>query len=226
MFTWFQSFIDLIFPNTCLTCHQNLLKNEKYVCLSCLYDLAFLYDYKNPNNNKIYYQIVGFVPIQGAFAGFRFDKGGKLQTLLHHLKYYRNPDLGVILGEFLSKQIPNPFSKHATLIPIPLHQKKLKKRGYNQAQKIAEGIAKNWHLPINSTDFVRTVYTETQTFKTKHERQQNVENIFQVVKPIHSPIILVDDVITTGSTLVSACKTLYENGTKEIYVITVAAADY
>ncbi len=227
MINWLNHFWDLVFPRTCVTCQNNLLKNEKEVCLDCLTDLAFLHDYKYPKDNKIYYQIAGLVPIKGGFSGFRFDKGGKLQVLLHQLKYNQKPQIGVILGEFWANQIENcPFPKNSILVPIPLHKEKLKKRGYNQASYIAKGLANTWNLSINEKDFTRIQYTESQTFKSKEERHKNVENIFDLLNPIHQPVILVDDVITTGSTLVSACKKLEEKGVTEIYVFTIASANY
>lgn len=217
--------LDLIFPRTCVACHQNLLKNEKEVCLNCLTDLAFLRDFHEIKNNKVYYQIAGIVPIQGAFAVFHFDKGGKLQTLLHQLKYHNKPQIGMVLGEFLATQIGKcPFPAHSVLLPIPLHPQKLKKRGYNQSWLIAKGLANIWNLPIEEKSFVRTKFTETQTAKTKQERQKNVENIFDLLTPLDFPVIVVDDVITTGSTIISACKTLKEKGIKEIYVMTIATA--
>lgn len=217
--------LDLIFPRTCITCQQSLLKNEKEVCLNCLIDLAFLKDFHEIKNNKTYYKIAGIVPIQGAFAGFHFDKGGKLQTLLHQLKYHHKPQIGVLLGEFLATQIGKcPFPEHSVLLPIPLHPQKLKKRGYNQTLFIAKGLANIWNLKIEEKSFIRTKFTETQTFKTKQERQKNVENIFDLLIPLDFPVIVLDDVITTGSTIISACKTLKEKGVKEIYVMTVAMA--
>ncbi|GIV43043.1 MAG: amidophosphoribosyltransferase [Bacteroidia bacterium] len=222
---WLYHFLDLIFPRTCITCQNPLLKAEKEVCLNCLNDLAFLYDFQNLKDNKTYYQIAGLVPIQGAFSGFHFDKGGKLQAILHQLKYNHKPELGTILGEFLATQLEKcPFPPHTIIIPIPLHKDKLKKRGYNQTLYIAKGLANIWNLSINEKDFIRTKYTETQTFKSKEERQKNVENIFDLVNPIHCPVLVVDDVITTGSTLVSACKKLQEKGVPEIYVLTIASA--
>lgn len=227
MLQWFNFFLDLIYPKTCLTCQQKLLKDEKEVCLNCLNDLAILQDYKRIKDNKVYYQIAGLVPIQGAFSGFRFDKGGKLQKLLHHLKYHHKSQIGIVLGEFLAFQIGKcPFPEDAVLVPIPLHPKKLKKRGYNQSAFIAKGLSNTWKLPINEQDFIRTEYTETQTFKSREERQQNVKNVFELLKPISHPVILVDDVITTGSTLISASKKLYEKGVNTIYVITIGAANY
>ncbi len=224
--SWFHAFVDLILPRTCISCTTKLLKNEKYVCLNCLTDLAFLHDYKQLKDNKIYYQIAGLVPIQGAFAGFRFDKGGKLQKLIHHLKYYQKPQIGIILGEYLASRIDNPFPKNSILIPIPLHRQKLKKRGYNQAAKIAQGLSNIWKIELFEQGLVRTKFTETQTFKSKVERQKNVENIFEVTQTIKRPIVLVDDVITTGATLISASRTLKNHNIKDIYIVTLAAANY
>lgn len=225
MFNWFLHFFDLIFPKICITCQNSLLKNEQLICMNCLSDLSFLYDYQHLKDNKTYYQIAGYVPIQGAFSAFQFDKGGKLQEIIHHLKYKNQPYLGTLVGEFLAKQINQcPFPSNAVLLPIPLHAKKLKKRGYNQTSMIAKGIAKVWNLPINENDFIRIKFTETQTAKTKEERQKNVENIFQLLNTIQNPVVLIDDVVTTGSTLISACKTLYQNGVNDIYVVTLATA--
>ena len=151
----------------------------------------------------------GRVPLKSISVAFLYNKGNALQQLIHAFKYRGHQEIGIFLGEELGKEIsatPGAENIHL-IIPVPLHPRKKKKRGFNQSEIIADGIAKRLNAEVNSTILKRKAYSSTQTRKTKYERWQNVENIFELKNPQlikNRHIILIDDVITTGATL-EAC---------------------
>lgn len=164
--------------------------------------------WKQPDNPvaKIFW---GRVPIENACAYFFFAKGSKYRPLLHKLKYQGASEIGVTLGKHFGLALKNspPYSDIDYIVPVPLHRKKLRTRGYNQAQVIAEGICQAMDAKLSTNHLLRAEFTETQTRKTREERVQNVANAFRVLKADEfagKHIMLVDDVVTTGATL-EAC---------------------
>ncbi len=159
------------------------------------------------------------LPLQQAAAGYFFTKEGLMQTLLVQLKYKNNPKVGTYLGELIGKQMQETaFAKVDAIIPLPLNAKKEFKRGYNQANLIAQGIAKQINIPIINNAVGRNVFTKTQTHEDRISRWENMQNVFEVTIPTliaNKHILLVDDVVTTGATL-EACgnKILAVDGTK------------
>jgi ComF family protein len=151
----------------------------------------------------------GKVRLKAVMACFFFSKEGKVQHLIHELKYKGNKDAGVFLGQEIGKAIKEAplYQGLDLLIPVPLHPKREKERGYNQSLMIAQGISEVTDIPVGEDLLVRSVNTATQTHKTKDERWENVKDIFEVRHPerLESKyVLLVDDVLTTGATL-EAC---------------------
>jgi ComF family protein len=171
----------------------------------------------------------GRVPLHAASACYFFAKKGRIQPLIHSLKYRSNKGIGLYLGQQLGTSlIEAPLYQDVQLIvPVPLHPKKKHIRGYNQAEVIANGMAKVMKLPVVTDNLIRSVATETQTKKSRDERWQNVKNIFTVTNPsqfTNSHVLLVDDVITTGSTIEACVTTLLEATHLKVSVATVACA--
>ena len=142
-------------------------------------------------------------------ACFFFSKEGKVQHLIHVLKYKGNGEAGVFLGQELGKSIKDAplFQGIDCLIPVPLHPKREKERGYNQSMMIAQGVSEVTGVPVGANNLVRSVNTATQTHKSKEERWKNVKDIFEVRHPEQLEgkyVLLIDDVLTTGATL-EAC---------------------
>lgn len=208
--------LDLIYPQVCVICRNGLNKQEKEICLSCLFGIEQTRYHLRPENNELYMRFAGKVPIQKAACCFYFDPKGSLQKALHALKYDNTPEVGVTFGRFYGSILQDSDFLNGidTLIPIPLHPTKLIKRRYNQSEKIASGISEITKIPVNTDTLIRQQATESQTKKTRIERWQNTSDVFQVVHNLAGHIALVDDVVTTGSTLVSAAQTCLNAGAK------------
>ena len=220
---WLHSILNLFYPRVCAACGTVLLKDEETVCLKCRYTLP-LTGYENHADNPVAEIFYGRVRFHAVTACFFFAKSGKVQHLIHELKYKGNKEAGIFLGQELGKTIKDAplFQGIDYLIPVPLHPKREKQRGYNQSLMIAQGIHEVTGIPIGDKYLVRTIYTNTQTKKSAEERHKNVKNIFEVrfddeLKGKH--VLLIDDVLTTGATLESCAHTL-----EIIPEITISAA--
>lgn len=188
------------------------MKDEETVCLSCLYLLPKTH-YENNPENPLAQTFWGQVDFHAVTAEYFFSKTGKVQHLLHQLKYQGNKDAGYFLGQQLGESIRNaePFQGIDYLVPIPLHPKKEHLRGYNQSFVIAQGVEEKTGIPINKGVLIRKVYTSTQTRKSREERWDNVKEIFDVIDAevfVSKHVLLIDDVLTTGATLMAAGSTL------------------
>lgn len=223
---WY-GFISIIYPSTCKICDNELPENINHICPLCTDDFQYTYfeKYKEPTPaDEIFY---GRVEIENVFSLLFFKKEGATQKILHKIKYQNEKDLAVFMGENIGRKImgDDRFEDIDALVPIPLHSKKKFIRGFNQSLKISTGISKKIKAPIVEL-IKRNKHHASQTKKDKFERWDNVANIFDVNKVAfnnHKHIALVDDVLTTGSTLEAAAKTLKRYDPKiKISVITLA----
>ncbi len=205
---WLHDFSHLFFPHTCAGCGSDLLENDQTVCLRCHANLPETGFFALPGNpiEKIFY---GRLEVKLAGAGYYFTKNSVLQRLIHQLKYNGNQEVGRQLGQWLGLQLKKSgrFNGVDALIPLPLFPDKEKKRGYNQATVLCEGIADIINVPVLKDIVLRKRYTDTQTKKGRSERWVNVEGSFEISDPAQlesKKLLLVDDVITTGATM-EAC---------------------
>lgn len=207
--TIWNNLLNLFFPNLCKVCEKPLIEGEEQICLGCLCDLPHT-GYHKQANNPVEQLFIGKTPIEHATAYLHYEKGGKVQSLIHSLKYHDNKELGYLLGRQVARELlaaGSPICEADLLLPVPLHPRKKRKRGYNQSEWIAAGIRSVLNIPIDTDSLSRTAYTSTQTRKAIYDRWQNVCSIFkanQTESLKNKHILLVDDVITTGATI-SAC---------------------
>ena len=208
LFTYLEDFWFLFFPHVCESCGAALNKNEPPICFKCLYDLPRT-DYCKDPDNPIANLFAGRIKVENAFALFHFYKGSRFRKLLHSLKYKSKPEIGVVLGKELGAAMRSSgnFKDIDFVIPVPLHPKRQKQRGYNQSEMIAQGISVVTDIPMLTNVLVRNVETVTQTKMSREERWKNVSGKFVIHDQdiiINKHVLLVDDVVTTGSTI-EAC---------------------
>ena len=221
-----KSFLQLIFPQICAGCNQHLQLHEQSICVECINQLP--YTNELAAKNYVANQIKALQPVSGVFAMTYYNANSRMESLIHQLKYNNRQDVGEQLGELLAKAVANQIPELDVIIPVPLHPKKEKKRGFNQSVCIAKGLSKELELPILTNAFVRTRNTETQTKKSRIDRFANVSNAFAVIDSEQikgKRIVLLDDVITTGSTAVTCAEVLFAAGADEVFIAAVAKAD-
>ena len=225
---WLDSILNLFYPRVCAACGETLLKDEQTVCLKCRFLLPKTGYELHPDNPlaQIFY---GRVKFHAVTACFFFAKSGKVQHLIHELKYKGNKDAGIFLGQQLGETIKEAplFQDVDYLIPVPLHPKREKQRGYNQSLMIAKGIHEVTGIPMGDKYLIRAVHTATQTKKSAEDRYKNVKDIFEARhhKELENKhILLIDDVLTTGATLESCAHQLENIPGITISVATAACA--
>lgn len=210
---YFTDFVDLFYPNVCLACSQKLVADEEVVCFKCESELPQTEHWNNPEN-PLMKRFWGRVNLQGAVALYQFQKGELVQHLLHQLKYRNRTDVGLYLGKtigHLLKDEQSAIKDIDLVVPVPLHWKKFQKRGYNQCDSFAEGIATVLDIPWTSTALERMQENISQTKINRFDRYSNVAEIFGVangdeLKNKH--VLLVDDVVTTGATAEACMQTI------------------
>lgn len=222
--------IDLAWPNLCLLCDRPLVRGEKYLCLHCLYHLPILVFNsfsKNPAADRFY----GKIPFEKATAGYLYQKESNIQKALELIKYKGEKELGKKLAHYAGSQLlNNGFFDHVDLlVPVPLHRKKEKKRGYNQSEWIAKGLLEVSKIPINTDNLLRNIENPTQTTKSIWERWENVQGHFVLRDPeafANKHILLVDDVLTSGSTLEACGQTILKATQAKISFFSLAMAKH
>ncbi len=226
--SYLEDFISLIFPHLCLACGDSLRKGEETICLSCQYFLpktGFHLDAENPIQ-KIFW---GRVKVTHASAYYYFRKGSKVQHLIHQLKYNGRQEVGVKIGNWYGKELSrvNAYRSIDLILPVPLHPRKEKLRGYNQSDCIATGLSSGMDIPWSREVLERSTFSETQTKKSRMDRWQNVGEIFRIAQAEdirNKHVLLVDDVLTTGSTLEACAQVLLDAGCPKVSIVTLAWA--
>jgi len=219
---------ELLFPRLCVVCGDKLIEQEQWICLHCLHHIPRTNYHLEPNN-RVAQLFYGRVQIEYATSFFYFSKGSKYQSLLHSLKYKGMKELGEEIGKhFGIDLLQSPeFSSVEVIYPVPLHPSKEKKRGYNQSWWIASGLARQMQKELSDNNLKRVTATETQTRKSRFARWQNVEGIFELRDPeafSGKHILLVDDVVTTGSTPEACAQTILSKTNAKVSIATLATA--
>jgi ComF family protein len=222
-----EGFISMIFPEYCAGCSTDLVSGEKLVCTNCMYLLPKTTNHLE-KENLLTRKFWGKVQIEYGMAFLKYSKKGLVQHLLQYIKYKGGSELSYLLGKWYGEDLKQKFAEEFDLIvPVPLHKDKLKLRGYNQSEHFAGGLAEALQIPVNTDTVIRTVATSTQTRKKRYDRWLNVEGIFLVTVPEqlkHKHILLVDDVITTGSTIEACIAVLKEIEGVKVSVAAIAVA--
>lgn len=230
MNTWFHSFWSLLFPRCCVVCGSPLSRGEECLCTCCNINLprtGFHLRKDNPVECLFWGRIPG---LKRASSFLFYRKGSDFRHILHMLKYGGYKELGEVMGRYMSAELSSGefFDGVDMIIPVPLHRKKQKLRGYNQSEWIARGIASVTGIPLCAECMIREKNTETQTRKSTFERWENVEGIFRLCDTVHfegKHVLLVDDVLTTGATTVACASAFAGVSGIRISVLTLAVAE-
>jgi competence protein ComFC len=219
---------SLFYPEVCLCCSEHLTTNETVICVRCRHQLP-LTNFSSESNNLVEKSFYGRIPVESGTALFYFFKKGHVQELIHALKYKKQQQVGVLLGNWLGDELleSGRFSNIDCIIPVPLHRKKLKSRGYNQVTTFGESLAKKLNIPFEETILKRISFTNTQTKKVRFDRWRNVQELFFVehYKALDNKhILLIDDIITTGATLEACSKAFEKSNNIKISIACMAYA--
>ncbi|CCZ40834.1 putative uncharacterized protein [Bacteroides fragilis CAG:558] len=230
MNTWFHSFWSLLFPRCCVVCGSPLSRGEECLCTCCNINLprtGFHLRKDNPVECLFWGRIPG---LKRASSFLFYRKGSDFRRILHLLKYGGYKELGEVMGRYMAAELSSGgfFDGVDMIIPVPLHRKKQKLRGYNQSEWIARGIASVTGIPLCAECMIREKNTETQTRKSTFERWEDVEGIFRLCDTVHfegKHVLLVDDVLTTGATTVACASAFARVSGIRISVLTLAVAE-
>lgn len=222
----FKSLVDLLFPKVCLGCDSFLESNEAVICTSCRHDLP-LTNYHLDSENELIKKFYGRIDLQFASAMMYYHKSGIVHELIHNLKYYKHQEIGTFLGNWYTEDLRNlEITKtFDVIIPVPLHKKRLRERGYNQVETFGKAISKNLNIVYDDSILVRNIYSKTQTKKNFLGRTDVNLNIFDVnfKEENHGKhFLLIDDVITTGSTLEACARAVLKIPEAKLSIVSMA----
>lgn len=229
MITILEDIFYLFFPKVCACCDSQLVKNEDEICLKCRFELPIT-NYTKEKDNKVEQVFYGRVKIEFATALLFYRTKGISQKLIYKLKYKGEQRIGTLLGQWLGDELKesNRVPAIDCIVPVPLHSKKLKKRGYNQLSTFGNSLSNILEVPFIENVLIKKSVTETQTLKHRIERWKNVKEIFHLSDATvfqHKHILLIDDVITTGATLEACALELSKANSIKISIATMAFTD-
>lgn len=224
-----KNLINLLFPKLCAGCNSLLLQNEVIICTNCRHELP-LTQHHLIHNNYIAKKFYGIIPVEFCSAMLYFHKDGIVQNMIHHLKYKNQPEIGTFLGNWYANDLKAiaKDQKFTTIIPVPLHKKRYRERGYNQVTTFCEALSQNLGIEINDQLLYRKIYSKTQTKKSKEARSEIKNSLFDVTfspSDCGNHFLLVDDVITSGATLEACAKAILKIPDAKISIITIAYTD-
>ena len=222
-----KDFIDLFFPRLCPVCQRALNRNEENICTTCLHRLPRTGYHLDPLS-PMAQLFLGKVPIEKCAAFFFFSTPSDARQLIHHIKYHGGKQCGFTLGKIYANELlPSVFFDDINaLVPVPLHPAKLRRRGYNQSEWIARGIEQVTGIEVYTEWLYHSQNTKSQTGKNIYERWLDTRTAYETDSELDlsdKHILLVDDVVTTGATLLACAQALYLHGKPRISCLTLAA---
>lgn len=223
-----NDFLSLIYPRHCEACANTLFGHEQFICTHCRLNLPKS-NYHTLTDSELIRTFSGRVPLINAACYYLYEKSGKIQRMLHAIKYEEQKELGEYLGtHYGTDLVKQPsFQDIQVILPVPLHKRKLKLRGFNQSEWFAKGLARSLNREMDLNSLERVVDTATQTKKKKFQRWENVEGIFKLnpkASLANKHVLLVDDVVTTGATIEACWSALRHVPGVRISLVSIAFA--
>jgi len=219
--------INLFFPKVCAGCDSLLLAGENTICTVCRHEIP-LTNHHLVLENEAYKKFYGKIPVEFVVAFLYFHKRGIVQRMIHNLKYKGQEKIGAVVADWQSPNIGALIKSHGVdeIIPVPLHKKRMRQRGYNQVTAFGQALSKNLQIPFNDGLLFRSVYAKTQTKKNLLKRSEMGNRaLFTALfdeRDHNKHFLLIDDVITTGSTLEACGKALLEIPGIRISIVSIA----
>ncbi len=228
MWSFVHAFAGFLFPRYCVVCGRRLVTGEEYLCSGCLLEMPTV-RCKSYFDNDMAQKFWGLVPMEKATAIFYYRHGSPYTRLLFEMKYHDNISVCRALGRFMAAKLESKgfFDGINVIVPVPLAAERYKQRGYNQSEELARGIASITGLRVETRSVRRVVSNPSQTVMRPEERMDNVRGIFEVTDAAALSgchVLLVDDVMTTGATLLSCAETIFASCSIRLSVLTLAMA--
>ena len=209
--SFFSRLFDLISPRLCIVCGERLSVTEEVICGKCNLHLPRTGFQRDPRENVMTKMFWGRIPIERATALFYFEAHAETANILYELKYKNHPEIGETMGRMMARELQRGdfFDGIDGIVPVPLAKRRERQRGYNQSMEIAKGVSEITNLPIYNKVVKRKAFNGSQTSKGRWERNENVENVFELldgdsVRGKH--LLIIDDVVTTGATVIACAK--------------------
>lgn len=221
--------MDLIYPPLCTSCGVLRPLDNHIFCLDCLHELPET-GYHTLLHNPFTDHFKGRIDLQAGAAFLFFTRGGGTQRLLHQIKYNNRPDLISTIGRWYGKQLNQSplWTGSQLIVPVPLHWRKFRKRGYNQSAVFGEGLGETLHIPCHMTALRRITHNKSLTGMKRLQRVETIGSSYVLAKPHlvrNKHVLLVDDVLTTGATLEACALVLHEAPVASIRMVTIACGE-
>ena len=225
MRVYWKSFLSLFFPRVCFNCSEPLVEQEEILCLHCNLKIERT-NYHKQKDNPLWLDLSTMTTLDEAHALFKYQKKSISRKLIHNLKYKNQKKLGKTLGIWMAQEMLNRLdTKYDAIVPVPLHPRRQRQRGYNQAEELAMGIQSVLGFSIETNWIKRTRYTKSQTQKVRLKRWEGTDSLYALEKGADvksKKLLIVDDVITTGSTISQMANVLLTQGVQSVSVACLA----
>jgi ComF family protein len=219
------SLINLFFPEVCAGCDGFLLGGENVICTACRHALPMTNHYATPDN-EAHEKFYGKLPVEFAAALCYFHKKGLVQEIIHKLKYKSQESIGTAMGHWFAEYLKTVtvFEEIDAIIPVPLHKRRLRERGYNQVTAFGKALSESLAIPFDENVLVRNVYSKSQTRKNRAGRSSNSQSVFDIKTGAQAPkhFLLIDDVLTTGATLEACGRALLQIENAKLSIVCIA----
>ena len=224
--SFWRRLLDLISPRVCVVCGKRLSATEEVICIKCNFHLPRTGFSNNLYENEMAKLFWGQIPVERAAALFYYESHAETANIIYQLKYKNHPEIGPVMGRMMATELKryNFFDEIDGIVPVPLTKKRFRQRGYNQSEEIAKGIIEITGLPIFKDLVTRTKFKGRQTRRWRWERLENVEYAFKLVNgnPISGKhILIIDDVVTTGATIIACSKELVKAGNVKVSILSL-----
>jgi len=229
MISFWSRLLDLISPRLCVVCGNRLAVTEETLCSKCYLHLPRT-DFANDLYENVMAKLFwGQIKLEKATALFYYEPHAETAQILYELKYKNHPEIGVVMGRMMAKELMKSglFEDIDALVPVPLAKKREHERGYNQSMELAKGVSEVTQLPIANQVVRRTKFVDSQTHRGRWERNENVEGVFELVDGDSlsgKHVLLIDDVVTTGATIIACAQEMQKASNVRISVLALGFA--